>query len=221
MNVINALNSRKAVRNFIPNPVEKETLVKIMTAANRTPSWADTQPWEIFVATGDVLNGLRQAFLDKYNAGAPSQPELSIPQDWPPALKQRMAENMANRYAELGLDRNDKQARQDILRRNYEFFNAPMVIYLCMERSLTAWSIFDVGMMAQSIMLAAQEFGVGSIPAVQLVVYPELIREELGIPEELMILLGIALGYEDEDDQANKPVSLRRPVEEVVRVKGF
>lgn len=176
MDVIDALYSRHSVRAFKPVPVGKETLSKVFAAANMAPSWADTQPWEVFVAGGEPLNKLREAFLARFDRGVPSQPDLPRPQDWPPALKQRMAEFADHRFAAMGLDRNDEQVRRASSRRNFEFFDAPVVVYLCMDRTLTPWSIFDMGLFAQSLMLAAQEFGVDSVPAVNLVAYPDLIR---------------------------------------------
>jgi len=221
MNIIEALHSRHSVRAFKPDPVDKETLLKIMQAANQAPSWGNSQPWEVFIAGGETLERLRRAFLERFDAGLPMQPDLPRPQEWPPALKQRMAENAANRLAAMGLSPNDESAKKAVTRRNYEFFGAPVVVYLCLERTLTPWSIFDAGMFAMSVMLAAREFGVDSIPAVNLVAYPDLIRAELEIPESLMILLGLAMGYGDPEHPANKPRSFRRPVQEFVRFKGL
>ncbi|GAB6170867.1 nitroreductase [Paradesulfitobacterium aromaticivorans] len=220
MNVIEALNTRYSVRAFKPEPVSKETLLQIMAAANQAPSWADTQPWEVYIATGAPLTKVREQFLANYENGTTSSPDLPRPEDWPPALKQRMSENMSQRFAVMEIDREDKKARDASARRNYEFFGAPAVVYLCLEQNLTPWSIFDMGLCAQSMMLAAQEYGVDSIPAVSLVAYPEIIRRELNIPDNLMVLFGIALGYADDDNPANKPRSLRRQVEDVVRIIG-
>ncbi len=221
MDVIDALNSRHAVRAFKPDTVAKETIVKILAAATRAPSWADTQPWEVFVAGGEPLNRLRKAFLTRFEQGMPAQPDLPRPKGWPPALQQRMAENTAHRFKALGVDRSDEEAKRANSRRNYEFFGAPSVVYLCMDRALTSWSIFDNGLLAQSIMLAAQEFGVDSVIAVNLVAYPDLIRTEIGVPENLLILIGIALGYADPTQPTNQIRSLRRPLDEVVTFKGL
>ncbi|MEW6275171.1 MAG: nitroreductase [Bacillota bacterium] len=221
MNIIEALHSRRSVRAFQPDPVDKDTLLKILQGANQAPSWGNSQPWEVFIAGGETLKRLREAFLKRFEAGLPMQPDLPRPQQWPPALQQRMAENAANRFAAMGLSPDDEAAKKAIARRNYEFFGAPVVAYLCLERSLTPWSIFDVGMFALGVMLAAQEFGVDSIPAVNLVAYPDLIRAELEIPENLLILLGLALGYADPEHPANKPRSVRRSIQEVVHFKGL
>jgi len=189
MNVFDVFHSRRSVRAFKPDPVDRETLLKIMQTANQAPSWGNSQPWEVFIAAGETLNRLRRAFLERFDAGSPMQPDLPRPRQWPPALQQRMAENAANRFAAMGLSPDDEAAKKAVTRRNYEFFGAPAVAYLCLERSLTPWSIFDVGMFAMGVMLAAREYGVDSIPAVNLVAYPDLIRTELEIPENLTILL--------------------------------
>ena len=104
---------------------------------------------------------------------------------------------------------------------NYRLFNAPVVVYLCMDRCLTPWSMFDLGAMSQSIMLSAEEQGIGSAVAVTLAAHPDLIRKELGIPDDLAIVIGIALGHPDPDNPQNKFKSSRRTLEEVARFKGL
>jgi len=214
MDVTEALHARRCVRAFKPDPVSRQTVTEILEAAARTPSWADTQPWQLYVAGGETLERLRMAFLERTHRKVPGTPDLPTPKEWPPALKQRTAEMSAARIvADKGPPDNDAP-RMSFLENNRRFFGAPAVVYLCMDRSLTPWSIFDMGAMAQSIMLAAQDQGVDSAPAVNLVVYPDLIRAELGIPDELMILMGVALGYRDPDDPGLSFRSPRRPLEE-------
>lgn len=216
MNIIEALNSRHSVRAFRPEPVAKETLLKIATAANRSPSWANSQPWEVIIAAGEPLERLRQAFLARYDRGDPNQPDVPRPPFFPPTLQARMAETTARRLAAEGTHRDDPQAR----RRNYAFFGAPAVLYLGMDRGANQWSLFDLGMFCQSVMLAAQGVGVGSIPAIMLVAYPDLIRQELAVPQDLLLVLGIALGYPVQEHPSNLFRSDRRPVEEAVRFEG-
>lgn len=103
---------------------------------------------------------------------------------------------------------------------NQNFFHAPTVIYLCMDKSLTPWSVFDLGSLSQSIMLAAVEHGLGTMPAVTLIDYPEILRGKLDIPSDLSIIFGIAIGYEDHQHPINKFKSIRRPVSEVVTIRG-
>ncbi|MGZ5561775.1 MAG: nitroreductase [Halobacteriota archaeon] len=132
-----------------------------------------------------------------------------------------MDELKAARFASLGIEPEDAAARQAMSERTHQFFGAPTVVYLCIDRTLTAWSIFDMGLLAQSIMLAAQQYGVDSAAAALLISYPDLIRAELEIPEDVGILMGVALGYRDRQHPLNQYRSPRRPLQEVVRLKGL
>ena len=122
----------------------------------------------------------------------------------PPALQKRMEALRSERMAALERVCLDKTEMKDLSEVNYHFFHAPVVAYICMDRTLTAWSLFDLGLFSQSLMLAARHFGLDSAPAVTLVAHPDLIRKELNIPDELLIIIGIALGYGDAEDPQNK-----------------
>lgn len=221
MNIVEALNSRYCCRAFTPEKVSKQKVLRVLEAGIRTPSWGNTQPWEIYVATGVPLERLRKAYLANHEKNVPGTPDLPRPQSWPPDLRKRTEQLMAVRGKIIGVTRDDKAAREAMLAANYRFFDAPLVIYLCMDRTLTAWSVFDLGMLAQSIMLAAKGDGLDTAPAVMLIGYPDLIRTELGIPDSLSIILGIALGCGDIKNPTNKSLSPRRPISEIVHIKGF
>ncbi|HYA85785.1 MAG TPA: nitroreductase [Nitrospirota bacterium] len=221
MNVIDALHSRFTVRSFMTAPVSRDTLRKILEAALHAPSWANTQPWEIYVAGGDVLNRLRKAYLEHLKNCVPRNPDLEAPREWPPDLQKRMEAVKAERIAAVERACLDTPTLVDVAHINYRFFDAPVVVYLCMDRRLTPWSIFDLGLVAQSIMLAAQEFNVASAPAVTLVAHPELIRAELDIPDDLLIIIGVALGYADSKHPLNTFRSPRRPIDEAIKFRGL
>lgn len=206
MNVIDALNSRYCCRAFKPEHVSEQRVQKILEAAIRAPSWNNSQPWEIYIASGEPLERLRKAYLTNLEKGVPLNPDLAFPQSWPPAMQKRMGEPKVD---------------EDMLTANYRFFNAPVVIYLCMDRTLTPWSVFDLGSLAQSIMLAAKGDGLDTAPALMLVSFPDLIRAELGIPDSHSIIIGIALGFGDSKKHANEFRSPRCPLSEVMHVKGF
>ena len=70
-------------------------------------------------------------------------------------------------------------------------------------------------------MLAAQHYGLNTMPAAMLVVYPELIRKELTVPDNTNVILGIAIGYAAQDDHRNHFHSSRKTLDEFVRVKGL
>ena len=221
MNVSDALITRRTIRAFKPNPISRGLLVKILKPALHAPSWANTQPWEIFAATGEPLERLRKAYADKLKNCVPRSPDISIPKEWPDACRSRMENLKAERTELLEQTCKDPAVLTDLMQINYRFFNAPVVVYLCMDRCLTPWSLFDLGAMSHGIMLAAQEQGIGSAVAVTLAAHPDLIRTELGIPDNLAIVIGIALGYPDLDSPQNKFRSARRSLGEAVRLKGL
>jgi len=221
MEVMEALNRRYTVRAFKSDAIDRKTLENILNAAQRAPSWANTQPWEIYVAGGAVLNRLREAYVANLKNCVQRSPDLAAPKEWPPALRGRMESLRAERTAAAERVCLDKSMLKDISEMNYHFFYAPVVAYLCMDRTLTPWSVFDLGLLAQSIMLAAQHFGVDSATAVTLVAHPDLIRKELRIPDDLSIIIGIALGHADPDHPQNKYRSPRRTVLEAVTFHGI
>jgi len=221
MEVTDALQRRYTARAFKSDPVDRITIEKILESSLRTPSWANTQPWEIFVAGGEILNKLRDAYMVELRNCVPRRPDLAAPKQWPPALQGRIDTLRAERTATLDRLCLDKSVLKDISEMNYHFFYAPAVAYLCMDRTLTPWSVFDLGLLAQSIMLAAQHFGVDSATAVTLVAHPDLIREALKIPDDLLIIIGIALGYADPDHPQNQYRSPRRSVQDTVTFLGM
>jgi len=214
MDTIDALNTRYACRSFDHRPVEEETILKILTAATRAPSWANSQPWEIFVATGMPLERLRKAYLANYKKSEPRNPDIAAPQQWPPAMKQRIDESFKPRTSM------PEEMREKLNERNFLLFDAPVIVYICLDRAAPSWSLFDLGSLAQSIMLAAVDFDLQSIPAIMLVTYPDLIRAELKIPDNYLIAIGIAIGYSNPREKTPSR-SIRRPLEEAVTLIGF
>ncbi|MCR4435929.1 MAG: nitroreductase [Clostridiales bacterium] len=221
MNVIEALQARHSTRAYKPDPVDRETIRKILEAANHAPSWANTQPWEVFVASGEPLERLRQRNLENFRNGVPPEPDQPTPQHWPEAHQKRTGAMAAAHQAILGIKREDKDARKIMTENNLRFFGAPVVIFLCMDRTLDPWSLYDLGSFSQSIMLAAQHYGLNTIPAIMMSVYPKLIREELNIPDNLKVVFSIALGYGDPESIQNKLITTRRPLDEFVRMAGI
>lgn len=215
MNVTDALFARRSCRAFKPDPVEKGTILTILEAAMRTPSWANSQPWEIFVAGGDTLQAIGREFLNNSRNRLPANPDLPRPKNWPAAVNKRREELTSGISLAAG------EAAKQFGELNLRFFHAPAVIYICMDKNLTAWSVYDLGALSQSIMLAALEHGLSTIPAVNLVHYPDVLHRELGIPDELSVIIGIAIGFEDTLHPINKFRSDRRPVEEAATLKGF
>ena len=211
MNVIEAITSRHSTRAFLSTPVEREKLDAVLAAAVRTPSWANTQPWEIFVATGNTLERIMKGYQQKHAEKAPAAPETPMPAKWPEAEQKRIKQLTPDMARDCG------DAVKQFTPLNQAMFNAPMVVYICMDKTLSEWSLYDIGAYAQSFMLAALEQELSTVPAIMLAIYPEILRYELKIPDNLKITIGIAIGYADKEHGINKFVSSRSPLAETVR----
>ena len=214
MNVSETLQTRHSCRAFKPDPIDKDELLAMLNTALRTPSWANSQPWEIFVAGGELLKEINMEFLKDY-PNIPANLDIPRPKNWPSAITKRQKEFISGISLAAG------EAAKQFGELNQKFFNAPAVIYLCMDKSLTTWSMFDLGALSQSIMLMAAENGLATIPAAILVYYPEILRNKLDIPDNYSIVLGIAIGYEDKQHPINKFKSARRPISDVATIKGI
>jgi nitroreductase len=212
MNVTDALFARHGCRSFKPEPVDQKTITTILEAATRAASGGNSQPWEVFVAGGEALERVKQGFLSKAQNEPQAAPDMS---KLPPASLARMQELLSDMGAAAG------EAVNELGELMGKFFNAPAGIYLCMDKNMEGLSLFDLGALSQSIMLKALEHGLSTMPAGCLVQFPEIIHKELGIPDELSVIAGIAIGYEDSLHPINKFRSRRRPIEEVVTFKGF
>ena len=211
MTVAEALNARHSTRAFLSAPVEREKLEAVLKAAARTPSWANSQPWEVFVATGQTLDRIREAFKEKYEQKAKHDPETARPVKW---------SESAVRFREQlrpGMARDCGDAAEQFGVLNQTMFNAPAVIYICMDKVLSEWSLYDIGAYSQSLMLAAVEQGLATIPAIMLMVFPDVLRRELKIPENFKLTIGIAIGYEDREHGINNFTSGRKSLDETAR----
>ncbi|WP_332237266.1 nitroreductase [Sporolactobacillus sp. KGMB 08714] len=218
----NLFDQRKTVRKYTDQQVPKDVLLNILSKAQRAPSWGNSQPWEVYVAAGESLERLRKAYLAAYDHKEETDDrDMPKPKKWPDNLQNRMSESIAKVFADSGIIRDDRQAREKNWRNNFSFFNAPVAVFLCLERELTEWSTLDAGIYAGHLMLAATYYGLGSTPAASSVSYPHILREILKIPDHQRVIVGIMMGYEDADHPYNRPVSIRVPVSEAIHFRGI
>lgn len=226
MDVIDAIKERKSIRAFKPDPIKRDLLKKIIEQAQRAPSWANTQPWEFAVATGSKLKAIQEAFVARGSQGMQtSQSEVARPYDFPEPYISRIKAMQTNENRERAKESPDFNA---MFAMNARHYGAPCCIYLLInknfvyqEKGVNTWSLYDSGSAVQNIMLLAVANGLGTIAQAMAVVYPDVIRKELGIPEDKLIALGIAIGYPDWDNPINKEHRGRAPLDEIAKFYGF
>ena len=222
MDIVESINTRRSVRAFKPDPVPQATLKEIMELSLRAPSWGNTQPWDFIIATRNKLEEIKQGFADK--AGQDSTPDIARPQDFPePYASRRRPANRPPVAASAG--QQNPPARRPM---NTRLYGAPVVIYICTGRSYyfqgngtNSWAIFDLGLIAENIMLLAPGYWLGTVALAQAVTHPEILRKVLEIPDSLLAVLGIAIGYPDLTDPVNQRRSTREPLSQVSKWYGF
>jgi nitroreductase len=217
MEMLEGIAARRSCRAFKSAPIPKETMERILEAAARSPSYTNTQPWEVVVVSGKKKNELGKILYDMAEGGVPVNPDLPAPKGWPPELDRRAREHGARRFRALGIERENEQQRKELRLLNFKFYGAPCVLFLFMDRTLTSWSIFDIGLFTQSLILAAHSLGLDSCLQASIAGYPDAVRDFLGIPKTKLLVLGISLGYPDLKAPINTYQSSRVSPKDFVR----
>ncbi len=200
-----AILNRKSVRAFLPDPVPRQEVRKILEVASRAPSGTNTQPWKVYVVGKPKIEEIYQKIK---NSGI--RPERAVWDDYQyypkkfvePYLSRRRTLG-ANLYALLGIEKRDVKRMREQFDRNFKFFDAPVGLFVTIDRRLEVGSWLDLGMFVQNILIAAHSRGIASCPQAAFAPYHKQIRPLVGMPEEEILVCGIALGYED----TNKPVN--------------
>jgi len=209
MEILEGIKTRKSIRAFKPNPIARDVIEKILQAVSDSPSYTNTQPWEVVVVSGEKKNELGRKLVELARVKAPTSPDLPIPKGWPPALEERAREHGARRLSTLGMARDDEEGREKLRLMNFEFYGAPCAVFLFIDGSLGEWSIFDMGLFAQNLLLAAHSLGVESCLQASVTNYAPDIKKFLDIPESKKLVICISLGYPDEKAKLNTYRSLK------------
>ena len=209
MELLQGIETRRSFRAFKSTPIPKETMEEVLKAASRSPSFTNTQPWEVAVVCGKKKDELSAILYKMADSDVAQNADLPLPTTWPDELARRSKEHGAKRLKALGVEREDKPARKRLRLMNYEFYRAPCVLFLFMDSTLTSWSVFDMALFAQNLILAAHAFGLGSCLQASIAGYPDAIREFLKIPKTKLLVLGISIGYPDFEANINSYQSSR------------
>ena len=225
MNVREALDSRRSVRDFLPTPVPGEVIRRVLAAASRAPSGGNLQPWHIDVVAGsrlDELKALMQRRLAAVAAGnMAEQPEYSIyPKDLVAPYRDYRFKVGEDMYARLGIPREDKAGRLRWFARNFAFFGAPMALFCSVDRRMGPPQWSDLGMFLQSVMLLLREEGLDSCAQECWSVYPRTIGQFIGLPPERMLFTGMAIGYANREHPVNALHTDRAPVADFAAFHG-
>lgn len=222
MKVSEAIVTRRSIRGFRDNPVPADVIRRILKTAARTPSGGNLQPWHIQVVSGEPLAQLKQIMLQRVEEmpqGEPTEYDI-YPRELVSPYRERRFQVGEDLYGQLGIPREDKAARKKWFSRNFQFFGAPMALFCTVDRRMGPPQWSDLGMFLQSVMLLLREEGLHSCAQECWAIYPETVGKFLNTPPHRMFFTGMAIGYADPDDPANRLVADRAPMEEFAEFIG-
>ena len=209
------VNKRHSVRNFKSDEIPVTILQDIVRMAQSSPSWENSQPWNVYIATGETLKKIKEIWAGKYEAKVKGSPDM--PTGHRTNFSERSQQNMKDFMGAVAEYSGDPEIKH-FLKMNEVLFNAPALVYLTLGKGHTGWPVYDLGGFGLALMLAAKDQGIDSIPAYEIVKFPAELRPLLSVPEDEEIIMGIALGYAAEDS-INDFSSSRLPLEEVLTIK--
>ena len=213
MDLIEAIQSRKSIRGFKPDPVPKKVLKEIIEVAIRAPSSLNAQPWECTVVAGEVIAKIKEANVEHFASGVAPHPDLSWHERLTGKYRERQVALGVQLFQLMGIAREDTEKKIEWAKKGLRFFDAPAAIILSIDESMRDVAQFDIGTITQTISLTALHYGLGTCIQGQGLMYPDVIRKFTGIPESKRLSINLAIGYPDWDFPANKVQSERESIE--------
>lgn len=203
MTLDEAILKRRSVRGFLPQEVPEQTIREVFELAQCAPSNCNIQPWISHVVSGESLKALGQKMVDAARAGVPHDPDFTADRKFIGIYRERQVDAAVKLYGAMGIERNDRPRREWAYRRNLQSFDAPHSVFVFMHGDFEEREAVDLGIYAQTLMLALTSRGIDSCAQGALSLYPTIIREHLGLDATHRIIYGISFGYEDVTSLAN------------------
>jgi nitroreductase len=228
------LASRRSTRDFLPTAVPPEIIEQILKDSLTAPSWSNTRPFKVAVATGESRERISQEFLARWSVlskimrkgilnklrivysryGLPTS-NRSIAKPYPAELKPRAERVGREMYETFGVVRGDRTGRDQQWAKNYSFFGAPVELFIYVHKSLHIYAASDAGLMMQNLMLSAHAHGLGTCAQGAVAIWDDVVRKEFDVPKGYRLLCGIALGYPS-DSSVNQFKANRINVDELI-----
>ncbi|WP_199800332.1 nitroreductase [Erythrobacter mangrovi] len=223
MSFADVVRGRRSIRGYLDKPVPRALIEEILEIAMRAPSSMNTQPWNFHVITGEPLDRIRKGNTENILAGVPDSREFRRGSAFEGVHRERQIHVAKQLFGAMGIERDDKERRQDWVLRGFRQFDAPVCVIITYDRVLDDGddSKFDCGAVTTALVNAAWSRGLGCVINSQGIMQSPVVREHAGIPDDQVIMKAVALGWPDETFPANAVVSTRKSVEEAARFVGF
>ena len=217
------IQQRRSIRGYLNKPVPQALIREVLALAMRAPTSYNTQPWNFYVVTGEVLDRIRAGNVERTLAGVPDSREFRVGPDYAGLHRERQIGVAKQLFSAMAIERDNKEKRQDWILRGFRQFDAPVSIVVTYDRSIHGSDVapFDCGGVVNCIVNAAWSRGLGCVINSQGIMQSPVVRAEAGIPDDQVIQTCIAMGWPDERFAANAVVSQRKSVDEAATFLGF
>ncbi|WP_158726869.1 nitroreductase [Tomitella fengzijianii] len=196
------LSERRSCRAFTGEPVPHTTIERILELAQRTPSWCNTQPWQVAITEGQATERFRRG-LGEHVRSSPQQPDFPFPKEYRGVYRTRRKECAMALYSSLGIADGDRQASAAQTMKNFELFGAPHIAVVSTDAALGVYGAVDCGLYVQTFLLAAQSLGVAAVPQAALAGSAPYLRRYFGLGDDRRIVCSIAFGRAAPEHPAN------------------
>jgi len=210
------LSERYSCRAFRPDPVPRATIERILTAAQKTASWCNSQPWQVLIASGEAKERFRKSIYAEAASGAGDGHDFTPPREYLGVYLDRRRESGFQLYNSLGIPRGDKAAYARQALENYNLFGAPHVAIIHTTEALGVYGAIDCGGYVSNFMLAAQALGVGTIAQAALARHSRLVRHHFNLGDDRRVVCGISFGFADHAHKANSYRTTRARIADTV-----
>ncbi|QOZ30955.1 nitroreductase [Bradyrhizobium sp. CCBAU 53421] len=210
------LNERYSVRAFEPREVPRDVIEHILSTAQRTASWCNSQPWQVLIVSGEAKERFRKAIYAEASRGLGDDYDFTPPREYVGVYLERRRESGFQLYNTLGIARGDKAAYGKQALENYNFFGAPHVAVIHTNEPLGIYGAIDCGGYVSNFMLAAQALGLGTIPQAAIARHSGLIRRHFNLADDRRVVCGISFGYADNAHKVNSYRTSRATVADTV-----
>ena len=210
------LSERYSCRAFLPQPVPRATIERILTAAQKTASWCNSQPWQLAIASGAATRKFRDVVYAAASAGETRGGDFPFPREYRGVYLQRRRESGFQLYNTLGIARGDQAGYAKQALENYNLFGAPHVAIVHTDEALGVYGAIDCGGYVSSFLLAAQALGVATVPQAALAFHADLVRKHFGLGEDRRVVCGISFGFADESHKVNSYRTTRADIPDTV-----
>lgn len=201
---LSVVSARHCKRAFLDRPVRREVIEQVLRAAGNAPSTRNGQPWQVAVVSGSRKEALAKRILEEFERGVEPHADYRNRLPGPdPVLEVRAREAGAGVFQAMGLDRSDAAGRRAHLRDNYQFYGAPTEMIFHLPAGAPPGLFLEMGFYVQNVMLGFVASGLGSCPQFSVAGYPDVIKAELGLAADRLVVCGLAVGYPDESVAVN------------------